>query len=260
MSPRSSQIVAVFALAALASGVIAAQEQRATVAHFSGPRADAPVPRPGKLIGVARNYAAHAAERGGDAPSEPVLFVKASSSVIGTDDDIVLPEASRAVDYEGELAVVIGRSARGVTAEEALEHVAGYTVANDVTARDFQNVRGQRFLGKSCDTFAPMGPWLVTRDEIDDPQKLELETRVSGELRQRASTAGMLFPVRELIAFASRLMTLEPGDVILTGTPEGVGAAAEPPRYLCDGDVVEIEIAGIGRLRNPVRAARARRR
>lgn len=221
-------------------------------------RLHAPVPRPGKVIGVARNYPAHAAEQGGERPTEPVLFIKASSSVIGPEDDIVLPAASRAVDYEGELAVVIGRNARHVAAAEAADHVAGFTIANDVTARDYQGARGQRFLGKSCDTFAPMGPALVTRDAMDDPQKLRIETRVSGALRQSATTAEMIFPVAELIAFASRLMTLEPGDVILTGTPAGVGAAASPPRYLRDGDFVEVEIDGIGRLHNAVRGESGR--
>ena len=214
----------------------------------------APVPRPGKIIGVARNYAAHAAEQGQqEPPKEPVLFIKASSSVIGPDEDILLPKASSQVDYEGELGVVIGRRVRHVTSADALACVAGYLPANDVTARDFQNVRGQHFLGKSCDGFAPMGPALVTADEIADPQDLEIRTRVSGQTRRSGSTGQMIFPVAELIAFASRLMTLEPGDVILSGTPSGVGAAASPPRWLADGDVVEVEIAGVGRLRNHVR-------
>lgn len=214
----------------------------------------APVPRPGKIIGVARNYAAHAAEQGQQQPpKEPVLFIKASSSVIGPDEDILAPRASRQVDYEGELGVVIGRRVRHVASDGALVCVAGYLPANDVTARDFQNVRGQHFLGKSCDTFAPMGPALVTADEVLDPQALAIHTHVNGEERQSGTTGEMIFPVAELIAFASRLMTLEPGDVILTGTPSGVGAAATPPRWLVDGDVVEIEIGGVGRLRNHVR-------
>jgi 2-keto-4-pentenoate hydratase/2-oxohepta-3-ene-1,7-dioic acid hydratase in catechol pathway len=217
----------------------------------------APIPRPGKLIGVLRNYPKHAAERGAEGPEEPVLFIKASSSVIGTGDAIELPAASEEVDYEGELAVVIGTRARGVSIEAALDHVAGYTIANDVTARDYQHVRGQRLLGKSCDTFGPLGPALVTGDEIVDPQKLSLRTRVSGELRQSANTSEMSFSVAELIAFASRLMTLEPGDVILTGTPDGVGAAAQPPRFLREGDVVEVEIEGLGRLCNHVTAEAA---
>lgn len=217
-------------------------------------RLHAPVPRPGKVIGIARNYAAHAAEQGQqDPPKEPVIFIKASTSVIGPDDDVLLPAASSQVDYEGELGIVIGRRTREVESEEALSCVAGYVPANDVTARDFQNVRGQRFLGKSCDTFAPMGPALVTADEVADPQALQLRTTVSGEVRQAASTGEMIFPVAELIAFASRLMTLEPGDVILSGTPAGVGAAANPPRWLADGDLVEVEIEGVGLLRSFVR-------
>jgi len=218
----------------------------------------APVPRPGKVLAVARNYADHAREQGQDAlPSEPVFFLKAASAVIGPEDEIVLPRASAQVDFEGELAAVIGTRARHVPEEEALEVVAGYTVANDVSARDFQNQRGQRFLGKSCDTFAPLGPALVTRDEVPDPQALALETRVSGEVMQRSSTAAMVFPLRTLIAFVTRLMTLEPGDVILTGTPAGVGAARTPPRWLRDGDVVEVEIERIGRLHSYVREEKA---
>jgi acylpyruvate hydrolase len=217
-------------------------------------RLNAPVPRPGKLIGVARNYASHAAERGQqEPPKEPVLFIKASTAVIGPADDILLPRASRQVDFEAELAVVIGRRARRVESSEAAGFVAGYAAANDVTARDFQDARGQRFIGKSCDTFAPLGPALVTTDEIPDPQVLAIQTSVNGEVRQSGSTAEMVFPVSEIIAFVSSLMTLEPGDVILTGTPAGVGAASEPPSWLSDGDVVDIEIEGVGRLRNFVR-------
>jgi acylpyruvate hydrolase len=214
----------------------------------------APIPKPGKIVAVARNYAAHASELGAAAaPSEPVLFLKATSALAGPEDDIVLPSATTQVDFEGELAVVIGRRARRVAAREALSYVAGYTVANDVSARDFQNQRGQHFIGKSCDSFAPMGPVLVTADEIDDPQDLAITTRVSGETMQSARTKEMIFPVTELIAFVTKLMTLEPGDVILTGTPAGVGMARKPPRWLHDGDVVEIEIERVGRLHNYVR-------
>ncbi len=217
----------------------------------------APVPRPGKILGVARNYAAHGRERGqGALPEEPVLFLKAPSAVIGPEQEIVLPEVSRCVDYEGELAVVIGTPAHCVQRDAALAHVAGYCVANDVTARDFQNERGQHFVGKSCDTFAPLGPVLVTADEIPSPQDLALRTTLSGELVQSARTKEMLFSVAEIVAFASALMLLEPGDVILTGTPAGVGAAQTPPRWLRDGDVVEVEIERIGRLRSHVRGAR----
>jgi acylpyruvate hydrolase len=217
-------------------------------------RLNAPVPRPGKLVGVARNYASHTAERGQEQlPKEPILFIKASTAVVGPADDILLPRVSQQVDFEAELAVVIGRLARRVESPDALGYVAGYAIANDVTARDFQNTRGQHFIGKSCDTFAPMGPSLVTTDEIPDPQSLSIQTSVNGDLRQSASTAEMIFPVAEILAFASRLMTLEPGDVILTGTPAGVGAASDPPVWLSDGDIVDIEIEGLGRLRNFVR-------
>lgn len=208
----------------------------------------APVPRPGKLIGVARNYPAHAAEQGGEPPAEPLLFLKAPSAVIGPEDEIVLPVTSQQVDYEGELAVVIGRQARGLAVEEALGCVAGYCAANDVTARDFP-----RFIGKSGDCFAPLGPVLVTADEVPDPQDLAIRTTLSGEVVQSGRTKEMVFGVAELLAYASKLMTLEPGDVLLTGTPEGVGAARKPPRFLCDGDVVEVAVERLGRLRNYVR-------
>ncbi len=214
----------------------------------------APVPRPGKILAVAHNYPAHASESGSTPSREPVLFLKAPSAVIGPDDEITIPGPVKQADYEGELAVVIGRRARGVAAPEALEYVAGYTVANDVSARDFQNVHGQHFAGKSCDTFAPLGPALVTADEIPDPQDLGLRTTLSGEVVQSARTKEMTFSVAQIIAFASSLMTLEPGDVLLTGTPAGVGATREPQRFLREGDVVDVEIERIGRLRNYVRA------
>ena len=209
---------------------------------------------PSKLVCVGRNYVAHAEEWGLDVPEEPLLFLKPSTAVIGPGDPIPLLPISRRVDYEGELAVVIGREARRVDADAALACVGGYCVANDVTARDFQNQRGQRFLGKSCDTFAPLGPALVTPDEVPDPQDLGLVTRLSGEVVQSTRTKEMRFGVAELIAFASALMALEPGDVILTGTPAGVGAAREPARWLRDGDVVEVEIERVGRLVSYVRA------
>jgi len=219
-----------------------------------GFRLCAPVPRPGKIVGVARNYPAHAQERGDrEPPQEPVLFLKSPSSVIGPEDEIVIPRATAQADYEGELAAVIGRRAHRVNADEALSCVAGYCVANDVTARDFQNARGQHFFGKSGDTFAPLGPALVTTDEISDPQDLEICTSLSGEVVQAGRTKEMLFSVAEIISFASQLMTLDPGDILLTGTPSGVGAARTPPRWLRDGDVVEIEIEHVGRLTNYVR-------
>jgi 2-keto-4-pentenoate hydratase/2-oxohepta-3-ene-1,7-dioic acid hydratase in catechol pathway len=216
----------------------------------------APVPRPGKIVAVARNYPAHAAESGGTTPGEPVLFLKAPSAVIGPEEDVVLPAASGEVDFEGELAVVMGRRARDLDEAEALDAVAGYTVADDVSARDWQGVRGQHFIGKSCDTFAPLGPALVTRDEVSDVQDLAIETRVSGELLQSARTKEMTFPVARLVAFASRLFTWEPGDVLLTGTPAGVGRSRRPPRWLREGDVVEVTVERIGTLRHHVTARR----
>jgi len=222
--------------------------QAGTVIPRNGVRLCAPVPRPGKIVCVARNYAAHAAEQGDAArPSEPALFLKAPTAVIGPEDEIELPAVTSRVDYEGELAAVIGRTAARISPAEALGFVAGYCVANDVTARDFQNVRGQTFIGKSCDTFAPLGPALVTADEVPDPQKLPLRTLVSGEILQSGSTDEMIFSIAEIIAFASRIMTLEPGDVLLTGTPAGVGQTRRPQRWLRDGDIVEVEIAGLGR-------------
>jgi acylpyruvate hydrolase len=215
-------------------------------------RVRAPVPRPGKILAVARNYPAHAAEQGAERPEEPVLFLKASSAVIGPGEPIVVPKISREVDYEGELAAVIGRRAKDLDAGDALSCLAGYTVANDVSARDWQGVRGQHFIGKSFDSFAPLGPCLVTRDAVPDPQDLLLTTRVSGEVLQQARTKEMGFSVAELLAFASRITVLEPGDVLLTGTPAGVGKARKPPRWLRSGDVVEIEIEHVGTLSNPV--------
>jgi len=222
----------------------------------AGVRLCAPVPRPGKIVGVARNYPAHAAERGGPASGEqPVLFLKAPSAVIGPEDAIRLPRVAAHVDYEGELAAVIGARAREVAESEALAFVAGYCAANDVTARDIQDARGQRSIAKSCDGFAPLGPVLVTADEVPDPQDLAIRTVLSGEVVQSARTKEMLFGVAALVAFASRLMTLEPGDVILTGTPAGVGAARKPPRWLRDGDVIEVGIERVGCLRTYVRGA-----
>jgi len=220
----------------------------------SGVRLCAPVPRPGKIVGVARNYPSHAAERGSaPAPEQPVLFLKAPSAVIGPEDEIRLPRASARVDFEGELAVVIGARAKQIAPSEALACIAGYCVANDVTARDIQDDRGQRSIAKSGDGFAPLGPVLVTTDEVPDPQDLAIRTVLSGEVMQSARTKEMLFGVAALVAFASQLMTLEPGDVILTGTPAGVGAARTPPRWLRDGDVVEVAIERVGRLRSYVR-------
>jgi 2-keto-4-pentenoate hydratase/2-oxohepta-3-ene-1,7-dioic acid hydratase in catechol pathway len=201
--------------------------------------------QPGKIIAVGRNYAEHAKERGVDVPEMPLIFLKPPSSVIGPQEAIILPPQSKQVDHESELAVVIGKQGRWIAAERALDYVLGYTVANDVTARDLQKSDGQWTRGKGFDTFCPLGPWI---DTDLDPSDTLLRCRVNGEMRQVGSTREMVFTVQQLIAFISSVMTLEPGDVILTGTPAGIGP-------LLAGDVVEVEIEGIGVLRNPVRAA-----
>lgn len=217
-----------------------------------------PVRAPEKIVAIGLNYAEHAAEGGHDVPKDPVVFAKFPSSLIGHGDVVEWdPAITSQVDYEAELAVVIGTAARRVSEADALGHVLGYTCLNDVSARDLQRDDGQWVRAKSLDTFCPMGPWLVTPDEIPDPQALTLRCRVSGQVRQEAGTADMIFPVRELIARLSRAFTLRPGDVIATGTPPGVGAASTPPRLLRDGDVVEVEIDGIGTLRNTCRVRTA---
>jgi 5-carboxymethyl-2-hydroxymuconate isomerase len=212
----------------------------------------APVPRPGKVVAVGLNYRDHAREQGVEPPREPLIFAKFSTSVIGPEATIAWdPALTSQVDAEAELAVVVGRTARGVSEAAALEHVLGYTCGNDVTARDLQFGDRQWVRGKSLDTFCPLGPWLVTRDEIPDPQALGIRATVSGERLQDGNTRDMVFGVAAIVAHCSRAFTLEPGDVILTGTPAGVGVWREPKRFLRDGDRIEIEIEGIGVLRNP---------
>lgn len=203
----------------------------------------APV-HPGKIIAVGRNYVEHARERGAEVPEIPLIFLKPPSSVIGPGEAILLPPQSKQVDHESELAVVIGKKGKWIAAEDALDYVFGYTVANDVTARDLQKVDGQWTRAKGFDTFCPLGPWIET--ELDPADAL-IHCRVNGELRQMGSTRDMVFSVAQLIAFISSVMTLEPGDVILTGTPAGIAP-------LKAGDVVEVEIEGIGVLSNPVKA------
>ena len=198
--------------------------------------------QPTKIVALGRNYAAHAAEHGADVPSQPLIFLKPPSAVIGPGEPIVCPPQSKQVEHEAELAVVIGRPARRVTAAHAWGYILGYTCANDVTARDLQRSDGQWSRAKGFDTFAPLGPWIVT--ELD-PGDLAVTCRVNGQVKQQASTADMVFKIAQLVEFITAAMTLEPGDVILTGTPEGV-SPIQP------GDVVEVEIQGIGALRNPV--------
>ena len=222
--------------------------------ELDGGERPAPVARPGKIIAVGRNYAEHAAEEGIAVPEAPVLFAKFPSSVVGPGAAIRWRAGDTAqVDFEAELAVVIGRRARDVGRADALGHVLGYTCLNDVSARDLQFADGQWTRGKSLDTFCPIGPWLVTADEIPDPGALRIRCLVGDEVVQDASTSEMIHGVADLIAVISRFVTLEPGDVIATGTPAGVGVFRDPPRFLGDGDVVAVEIEGIGRLENRCR-------
>jgi len=216
-----------------------------------------PVARPSKIVCVGQNYLEHAREMGGEIPSEPVLFMKASSAWSGPHDDVLIPRGAKKLDYEVELAVVIGKIASHVSEEEALDHVAGYSVFCDYSERAFQKEHGGQWTkGKSCDTFAPMGPALVTADEISDPQELRLWTKVNGELRQNSWTKDMMFGVRDVVSYISRFMTLLPGDVIATGTPSGVAMGMNPPRYLQAGDLVECGIEQLGELTQRVVATR----
>ena len=219
----------------------------------------APVPRPGKIIGIGRNYRDHALEGGSEPPPAPLIFAKWPTSVIGPGADIRWdPALTAQVDYEAELGVVIGRYARRVDAADALDYVLGYTCINDVSARDLQFGDGQWTRGKSLDTFCPMGPWIVTADEIPDPQALDIACRVGERVMQQANTADMYFGVAAIISHCSQAFTLEPGDVIATGTPGGVGIFRDPPVLLADGDEVTIEIERIGRLTNTCRFEPAR--
>lgn len=220
------------------------------------PRLGAPVARVGKMICVGLNYADHAAESGQPVPTEPVIFMKATSAIVGAYDDVVMPPGSRKTDWEVELGVVIGDTARRATHEAALEHVAGYLVSNDVSEREYQLERGGQWVkGKGCDTFAPLGPWLVTRDEVPDPQGLAMWLSVNGHRYQDGNTRTMIFDVAALVSYISHFMTLLPGDVISTGTPPGVGLGQKPPVYLRAGDVMELGIAGLGTQRQRVVAA-----
>ncbi|KAA1426579.1 fumarylacetoacetate hydrolase family protein [Nocardioides antri] len=222
-----------------------------------GARRGAPVARPGKVVGIGLNYRCYAAESGAAVPERPVVFLKPGSTVCGPEDGIELPPGSTATDHEVELGVVVGRTLRRCDdPARALGSVGGYVAVNDVTERHLAADGPTWAKGKCCDTFTPAGPWLVTPDDVADPQALALELRVNGELRQRGSTADMAFSVAELLCYLSGLMTLEPGDLLLTGTPAGVAAGRPDPKpFLRDGDVVELEVEGLGRQRTPVRAA-----
>ena len=208
----------------------------------------------GKFLCIGLNYSDHAAETGAKIPEHPILFFKANSSIVGAYDDVVMPRGSEQTDWEVELGVVIGKTTKYVSKEDALGHVAGYCIVNDVSERHFQaNLTGQWTKGKSCDTFGPTGPWLVTRDEVEDPQNLNMSLDVNGKRMQTGNTATMIFTVAEIIEHLSQLFTLHPGDVITTGTPPGVGLGIKPtPVFLKKGDVMELSIEGLGQQRQKV--------
>ncbi|MEO0398121.1 MAG: fumarylacetoacetate hydrolase family protein [Pseudomonadota bacterium] len=207
-----------------------------------------------KVLGIGRNYADHAAEMAAAAPSEPLVFSKATSAITGPNDGLILPKGSTHTDWEIELGVVIGTPAQYVSEATALDHVAGYCIVNDVSERRYQKERGGQFVkGKSADTFCPLGPWLVTRDAVPDPQALTLRLSLNGEVRQDGATRDMIFSVAHLVSYLSQFMTLETGDIITTGTPAGVGAGQTPPRFLQSGDILDLEIAGLGRQQHHVR-------
>jgi len=230
-----------------------AQVDAASLPELEGARFGVPWSGIGKIVAIGLNYADHAAEAGMPLPAEPIVFLKANSSLNGPDDAVMLPFGSHKTDWEVELGVVIGTVARNVARESALEHVAGYCVVNDVSEREFQIERGGTWdKGKGCDTFCPVGPWLVTRDEVADPQALGLWLEVNGERVQKGSTATMVFDVATLVSYVSRFMTLHPGDLICTGTPPGVGMGFKPPRFLKAGDTMRLGIDGLGEQQQKV--------
>lgn len=210
-------------------------------------RFGAPVAGIGKIIGIGLNYREHAAESGMALPEDPIIFLKATSAVNGPNDDIILPRGAEKADWEVELGVVIGKGGKNIRRADAMGHIAGYVLANDISEREFQLRRGPQWTkGKSADTFAPLGPWMATRDEIPDPQDLQLQTDLNGKTMQSGSTADMHFGVEELIARVSSYMSLQPGDIMITGTPPGVGFGQKPPRYLRPGDSLRMRITGLG--------------
>ena len=242
------------ATSALALAQKLADESLPEAASFrvSDVRLLAPISRPGKIVAIGLNYRDHCVEQGIEPPTTPLIFAKFPTSITGPYDPIVLPADDMQVDYEAELGVVIGRNATRVKASDALDCVAGYLVLNDVSARKWQFSDKQWVRGKSCDTFCPIGPWLTTRDEVPDPHALHISTRVNGQVLQDSNTHHLIFQIPELIEFITASITLEPGDIIATGTPVGVGCFRNPPIYLKSGDVVEIEIERLGKIRNSV--------
>lgn len=241
----------------LASGFVAVAEKAIAAGEVptisrDDVKLEAPVPRPSKIICIGLNYLDHVKESGAEMPKAPLVFSKFNTCVIAAEEPILLPQGSEQVDFEAELAVVIGRHAKNIAVESAMDYVYGYTNFNDVSARDFQFADGQWQRGKSCDTFAPFGEFVATKDEIPDPHDLRIRFRLNDEVMQDSSTSQLIFKIPELVEYLSRSITLEPGDVIATGTPPGVGFARKPPVFLKDGDICEVEIEGLGILANPV--------
>jgi 2-keto-4-pentenoate hydratase/2-oxohepta-3-ene-1,7-dioic acid hydratase in catechol pathway len=214
----------------------------------------APIARPGKLICVGLNYRDHAIETGASIPDVPTIFNKFPTAIIGPGETIVLPKVSNSPDYEAELAFVIGRGGRNIAAENWKDHVFGYTIMNDVSARDYQRATTQWLMGKTFDTFAPIGPWIVTASDIADPHNLDIQLEIAGEVLQSSNTRELIFKIPDLIAFLSSVFTLEPGDIVSTGTPAGVGFTRTPPRFLKHGEEVVVKLPAIGELRNPIAA------
>ena len=236
---------------ALAQQVVKSAPATAIIQR-SAVKLKAPIPRPGKIICIGLNYRDHAGETGQAVPTYPTVFAKFNNVVIGPDEPIIIPKLTDQVDYEAELGFVIGKTARHVPLEQALDYVAGYVPFHDVSARDYQNRTSQWTLGKTFETFGPMGPALVTADEIPDPQTLDISLSIGGEVLQKSNTRELVFTVQQLLSILSGIMTLEPGDLVSTGTPSGVGAARNPKRWLRPGETVKIEIAKLGTLSNPV--------
>ncbi|MFW9812234.1 MAG: fumarylacetoacetate hydrolase family protein [Candidatus Thorarchaeota archaeon] len=228
------------------------EEERLMTYPLDSVTLEAPISRPGKIVALGKNYLDHVEETGSEVPAFPVVFTKFSSSVIGPNDPIVIPKVSSMIDWEVELGVVIGKSCKDVSEEQSLDYVAGYTIIHDVSARDIQLGDGQWVRGKSLDTFCPMGPCIVTCDELGNASGLSMYTKVNGETKQNSSTSNLIYKVEQIVSFLSKSFTLEPGDVIASGTPSGVGFVRDPPEFLKPDDSVEMYIEKIGYLRNPV--------
>jgi acylpyruvate hydrolase len=251
LAMTAARNAATWARAELANGRTPSGKNGATIAFSRAEvKLNAPIPRPGKIICLGLNYADHAAEGGSQLPAAPMFFAKFANAIVGTDDTIVLPRASSQMDYEAEFAFVIGKKAKHVALTDALDYVAGYMNLDDVSARDLQSETTQFYRGKGGDTWAPCGPYLVTKDEVADPHALSIKCFVNGELMQNSNTKYLIFNVPFLIHQLTQTVTLDPGDLITTGTPSGVGAARKPPYRLKAGDVVRVEVQGLGVLEN----------